>query len=39
MLRASRARRGKEVTLYKIGEFTFDTQRQVLFTDDNAATT
>ena len=28
--------KGKEVTVYKIGKFTFDTQRQVLFTDDRS---
>ena len=34
ILRRVKGKKGKEVTVYKIGKFTFDTQRQVLFTDE-----
>ena len=34
ILRRVKGMKGKEVTVYKIGKFTFDTQRQVLFTYD-----
>ena len=36
ILRRVNGKKGKEVTVYKIGKFTFDTQRQVLFTDDRS---
>ncbi len=36
ILRRVKGKKGKEVTVYKIGKFTFDTQRQVLFTDDRS---
>ncbi|MBR6249087.1 MAG: response regulator transcription factor [Muribaculaceae bacterium] len=36
ILRRVKGKKGKEVTVYKIGKFTFDTQRQVLFTDDKS---
>ena len=36
ILRRVKCKKGKEVTVYKIGKFTFDTQRQVLFTDDSS---
>ena len=36
ILRRVKGKKGKEVTVSKIGKFTFDTQRQVLFTDDKS---
>ncbi|MCF0181301.1 MAG: response regulator transcription factor [Muribaculaceae bacterium] len=36
ILRRVKGKKGKEVTVYKIGKFTFDTQRQVLFTDEKS---
>ena len=36
ILRRVKGKKGKEATVYKIGKFTFDTQRQVLFTDDKS---
>ena len=36
ILRRVKGKKGKEVTVYRIGKFTFDTQRQVLFTDDSS---
>ena len=33
ILRRVKGKKGKDVTVYRIGKFTFDTQRQVLFTD------
>ena len=36
ILRRVKGKKGKAVTVYKIGKFTFDTQRQVLFTDDRS---
>lgn len=34
ILRRVKGKKGKEVTMYKIGKFTFDTQKQVLIADD-----
>lgn len=34
ILRRVRGKKGKEITTYKIGKFTFDTQKQVLLFDD-----
>ena len=34
ILRRVKGKKGKEVTMYKIGRFTFDTQKQVLMIDD-----
>ncbi len=34
ILRRVKGKKGKEVTMYKIGRFTFDTQKQVLLIDD-----
>ena len=34
ILRRVKGKKGKEVTMYKIGKFTFDTQKQVLMIDD-----
>ena len=34
ILRRVRGKKGKEITMYKIGKFTFDTQKQVLMVDD-----
>ena len=31
-----KGKKGKEITMYKIGKFTFDTQRQVLFNDERS---
>ncbi len=36
ILRRVNGKKGKDVTVYKIGKFTFDTQRQVLFTDEHS---
>ncbi|MBR6432044.1 MAG: response regulator transcription factor [Muribaculaceae bacterium] len=36
ILRRVKGKKGKDVTVYRIGKFTFDTQRQVLFTDDSS---
>ena len=36
ILRRVKGKKGKEITMYKIGKFTFDTQKQVLMTDDTA---
>ena len=36
ILRRVKGKKGKGVTVYKIGKFTFDTQRQVLFTDERS---
>ena len=35
ILRRVKGKKGKEITMYKIGKFTFDTQKQVLMIDDN----
>ena len=34
ILRRVKGKKGKEITMYKIGKFTFDTQKQVLMVDD-----
>lgn len=34
ILRRVKGKKGKEITMYKIGKFTFDTQKQVLIADD-----
>lgn len=34
ILRRVKGKKGKEITMYKIGKFTFDTQKQVLLIDD-----
>ena len=34
ILRRVKGKKGKEITMYKIGKFTFDTQKQVLMIDD-----
>ena len=34
ILRRVKGKKGKEITMYKIGKFTFDTQKQVLISDD-----
>ena len=34
ILRRVKGKKGKEITMYKIGRFTFDTQKQVLMIDD-----
>ncbi len=34
ILRRVKGKKGKEITMYKIGNFTFDTQKQVLMIDD-----
>ena len=36
ILRRVKGKKGKDVTVYRIGKFTFDTQRQVLFTEDSS---
>ena len=36
ILRRVKGKKGKEVTMYKIGRFTFDTQKQVLAIDDKS---
>lgn len=36
ILRRVKGQKGKEVTAYKIGKFTFDTQRQMLFAGDKS---
>ena len=36
ILRRVNGKKGKDVTVYKLGKFTFDTQRQVLFTGDRS---
>ena len=36
ILRRVKGKKGKEITMYKIGKFTFDTQKQVLMIDDTA---
>ena len=36
ILRRTKGKKSKESTVYRIGKFTFDTQRQVLFTDDKS---
>lgn len=38
ILRRVKGKKGKDVTMYKIGRFTFDTQKQVLMIDDNKVT-
>ena len=34
IMRRVKGKKGKEITMYKIGKFTFDTQKQVLIVDD-----
>ena len=34
IMRSVKGKKGKEITMYKIGKFTFDTQKQVLIVDD-----
>ena len=34
ILRRVKGKKGKEITMYKIGKFTFDTQKQVLMIED-----
>ena len=34
IMRRVKGKKGKEITMYKIGKFTFDTQKQVLIIDD-----
>ncbi len=34
IMRRVKGKKGKEITMYKIGKFTFDTQKQVLIADD-----
>lgn len=34
IIRRVKGKKGKEITMYKIGKFTFDTQKQVLISDD-----
>ena len=36
IIRRTKGKKTKESTVYRIGRFTFDTQRQVLFTDDRS---
>ena len=36
ILRRVKGKKGKEMTMYKMGKFTFDTQKQVLMIDDTA---
>ena len=38
ILRRVKGKKGKEVTMYKIGRFTFDTQKQVLMAIDDKVT-